>query len=146
MPGGNDRTLVDAYATGPWNCCLSYTVPDLAYLDYLSGKGLKVIHGLHNHELTPEGDAACRAAVLAHRDHPAVIGWYLFDEMPVSRIREMAARNRLVRESDPDHPTYAVFDKVASIRDYLPARTSSAPIRTRSRTSPFRWSRTMCGR
>jgi hypothetical protein len=44
-----------------------------------------------------------------HRSHPAVLGWYLNDELPPSNISEIAERNAEVKALDPDHITNSVL-------------------------------------
>ncbi len=121
---------VDAYAKGPWNCALPYVGGKWADLDYMASKSLKVIYGLHeywaNFGRTPrfkteeEASAACRRTVLSVKDHPAIIAWYSLDEMPLKFMPRMLARQRMMREIDPDHPTYAVLYQFYQIREYMP--------------------------
>lgn len=58
------------------------------------------------------------AAVERFRSHPAVLAWYLNDELPTSMRPALEDRYRLVRRLDPDHPTWAVLYQVDELRDY----------------------------
>ncbi len=125
-----ETNQVDAYAKGPWNCALPYVGGKWADLDYLASKRLKVIYGLHdywaNFGRSPrygtedEASEACRRTVLSVKDHPAVIAWYSMDEMPLKFMPRMLARQAMMREIDPDHPTYAVLYQFYQIREYMP--------------------------
>ena len=125
-----NTNMVDAYAKGPWNCALPYQGGNWSQLDFMASKGLKVIYGLHDFwanfgrepRYREEGAAqeACRERVLKVKDHPAVIGWYVLDEMPLKFMPRMLARQKMMREIDPDHPTYAVLFQFYQIREYMP--------------------------
>ena len=122
--------MVEAYVKGPWNCCLPYQSGGQKELDYLASKGLKVIYGLHDYwgqfgknpryKTEEEAQEACRNTVLKVKDHPAVIGWYVLDEMPLKFMPRMMARQKMMREIDPDHPTWGVFFQYYQIREYMP--------------------------
>ncbi|MBR2838287.1 MAG: hypothetical protein IKE55_05880 [Kiritimatiellae bacterium] len=125
-----DTNMVEAYAKGPWNCAMPYQGGKWADLDYLASKNLKVIYGLSDYwgkcgrepryMTEEEAQADCRKTVLAVKDHPALIGWYVLDEMPLSFMPRMLARQKMMREIDPDHPTYAVLFQFYQIREYMP--------------------------
>ena len=125
-----NTNMVEAYVKGPWNCCLPYTSGLQKDLDYLASKGLKVIYGLHDYwgdfgknpryKTEEEAQTACRDRVLLVKDHPAVIGWYVMDEMPLKFMPRMLARQKMMREIDPDHPTWGVFFQYYQIREYMP--------------------------
>ena len=51
-------------------------------------------------------DALATAVVMEFRGHPALLGWYLTDEAPVSMMPMVAARRALVASLDPQHITY----------------------------------------
>ena len=125
-----NTNMVNAYAKGPWNCCLPYQSGGKKELDFLASKGLKVIYGLHDYwgkvgktpryKTDDDAQAACRETVLKVKDHPAVIGWYVLDEMPLKFLPRMLARQRMMRELDPDHPTWGVFFQYYQLREYMP--------------------------
>ena len=49
-----------------------------------------------------------RAAVNTFKDHPALLGWYIGDEFPVARCKDLADRRNRLNEVDPDHVSFAV--------------------------------------
>ncbi|MBM4050450.1 MAG: hypothetical protein FJ279_35595, partial [Planctomycetes bacterium] len=110
---------------GPFNCVMNYGVnagslDDIrAYLDAAQRLGVKVIYSIKDfYEGTQyfqkrvgpfEGeDAMTRGVVEAFKGHPAVLAWYLNDELPPSYLPRLRARYQLVKELDPDHPTWIV--------------------------------------
>ena len=53
--------------------------------------------------------------------HPAFMGWYLVDEVPVNQIPGVIRTNELLHEIAPDHISYFVTDKPNTIREAMPA-------------------------
>jgi len=125
-----DTNMVNAYVKGPWNCALPYQGGNWKQLDFMASKDLKVIYGLSDfwgkfgreprYQTDEAAQEDCRKRVLAVKDHPAIIGWYVLDEMPLSFMPRMLARQKMMREIDPDHPTYAVLFQFYQIREYMP--------------------------
>ncbi len=125
-----NSNMVEAYVKGPWNCCLPYQSGGKKELDFLASKGLKVIYGMSDYwgkvgrspryKTDDEAQAACRETVLKVKDHPAIIGWYVLDEMALKFMPRMLARQRMMREIDPDHPTWGVFFQYYQLREYMP--------------------------
>jgi len=50
-------------------------------------------------------------AVNAFKGHPAILAWYLADELPWEWRNRLTDRRRLVNGLDPFHPTWAVYNK-----------------------------------
>jgi len=99
------------------------------YLDYLASKNVKIIYSIkdvyegtrwyHEPVLGWRGeDAIVRNVVSAFRDHPAVLAWYLNDELPLTMRDRLEARQRLVSQLDPHHPTWAVLYQVDDLYGY----------------------------
>lgn len=61
-----------------------------------------------------------REVVLGLKDHPALLGWYLYDEPDGQGIAPSIIRDlhEAVSEFDPDHPTWVVFDKPDAFHHY----------------------------
>ena len=59
-----------------------------------------------------------RERVRAYRDHPALLAWYLNDELPQSFMPQLNAHQRFVEEEDPDHPTWVVLYQYREVNDY----------------------------
>jgi hypothetical protein len=126
----------DRVAASPFNTIMCYgiNVGDVekvrAYLDALAARKLKIIysikdvyagtHGYYEPALGFRGeDAIVRGIVPLFRDHPALLAWYLNDELPLTMRDRLDARQRLVRQLDPNHPTWAVLYQVDEFYGYL---------------------------
>lgn len=55
------------------------------------------------------------------KDHPALLGYYITDELPPERYRELISRRNLYNRIDPFHPTTGVFFRLAELADYTAA-------------------------
>ncbi len=67
-----------------------------------------------------ESLAAVKEIVAKLGAHPALAAWYIVDEVPESLMENVADVNRMFRELDSDHPTYAVTDKPYDTRALMP--------------------------
>jgi hypothetical protein len=66
-----------------------------------------------------QGDEAIvRGVVSTFRSHPAVLAWYLNDELPLSWHDKLARNYRWLRALDPDHPGYVVLYQVGELEGY----------------------------
>jgi hypothetical protein len=109
---------------GPYQNNLPETLEERkAYMDRCAALGVKVHYGInglvgmgHNQEKAydrndPEKMALLKSEILAFRDHPALLAWYLNDE-PLGQSRPphlVEEAYDLVRELDPYHPISIVF-------------------------------------
>ena len=86
-----------------------------------------------------------REKVEAFKDHPALLAWYINDELPVRLLDRLAARRRLMEQLDPDHPTWVVLYQIDDVRQYLPTfhaiGTDPYPIPTRPVAMAGEWAR-----
>lgn len=100
-------------------------------LDTCRARGLKVIFSIKDvyagtrWEKVKFLDAAgetdvVRRVVTAVRDHPALLAWYINDELPVTMLDRLVARRREVNRLDPHHPTWAVLYQFAELPFYGP--------------------------
>jgi hypothetical protein len=123
---------LDVYCQGPFNCILPYGLPPEAKaLDPYLAKGIKVIVSVHTDYIdyvatkgtkikTREEEHAFAERYLnAMKDHPALLAWYLADELPTDKVENLRYRNEQFRNNDPDHPTLVVFDRVESPADFI---------------------------
>ncbi|HEX3000465.1 MAG TPA: hypothetical protein VHR86_09555, partial [Armatimonadota bacterium] len=132
----NYQEHLDRLAGSPFNTIMCYginngTIADVrAYLDALAQRNLKIIYSIKDvypeitwykdEQLGFQGeDAIVNGVVSTFRDHPAVLGWYLNDELPLSMRERLEARYRQVRNLDPNHPTWAVLYQVDELAGYL---------------------------
>jgi hypothetical protein len=118
------------YTNGPFNCLMPYKRPDEKKLDICHAAGVKVIYpisGFFNEigmAKTPQKAEAVKARYIRnyirrYRRHPAVMAWYLADEVPSKHEPVLAEKRSTVHEIDPDHPTWIVLDKPADVRPLI---------------------------
>lgn len=136
-PGAADyASHLDRVAQSGFNTIMCYGISAggidkvRTYLDALAARNLKLIYSIkdvyagtkyyHEPVLGFRGDdAIVRGVVSAFRNHPALLAWYLNDEMPLSMRDRLDARHSLVRSLDPDHPTWSVLYQVDEFAGYL---------------------------
>ena len=127
-----DITAADLaiYTNGaPFNCLMPYRRPDVAKMDLCVAAGVKVIFPIAgwyadfagtNKQKAAKIDAKyVRGTVEKLRSHPAILAWYLADELIVPYARQLEDRNRMCREVDPDHPTWICQNTTASVRPFV---------------------------
>ncbi|MBR3222971.1 MAG: hypothetical protein IKF72_12180 [Kiritimatiellae bacterium] len=123
---------IDHFAKGPFNCCMPYSPPTKAEMDYANAKGLKVIYDIHacyvglqwatDRGITNDASEVefVSRRVREFRDHPALLAWYINDELGLDWIKRLAAHRDLCERLDPDHPTWVAHYMVEDIRGHLP--------------------------
>jgi len=132
-------------AASPFNCCMPYNSTGLkldpsvpgtvetirGVLDGCNAKGLKIIFSIKDifagtkWETLEFGgargeDAVVEKLVTAFRGHPALLAWYVNDELPTTMLDRLVARRRLVNRLDPWHPTWAVLYQYEELPAYGP--------------------------
>lgn len=122
--------VVSAYSKGPFNCVLPYHSPNLKQLDNCEAHGIKVIYAVNKTyagwRSAPKGVKTeedeirwIEGRMAFAKDHPAMLAWYLADELAVSYVPRLAKRRAWLAEVDPDHPTYACYCRFDQMREYL---------------------------
>jgi len=125
----NEQEL-KTYAQSKFNCLMPYMSPDRQQMDMAEKCGLKVIYSMKGwyfgshycpKSIRSQADeeAMVRRRVREMRSHPALLAWYLNDELPQSFLPQLEAHQRWVVEEDPNHPTWAVLYQYKEIADYL---------------------------
>lgn len=149
--------LVELYAKSPFNCLMPYNAPNSRDLmDLCAEKGLKVIYSVKDiysdTRWAPEGiktlddeERYIMDRVARFKDHPALLAWYLNDELPLTMLPRLTARRDLMERLDPDHPGWVVLYQYTQIRDYLPSfdviGTDPYPIPDKSAATASEWTR-----
>ena len=136
-PADSDfRQHIDRIAASPFNTIMCYginagSISDVRrYLDFLASRDVKLIYSLKDMYAGTtwfEGsmlgfrgeDNIVRGVVQTFRDHPAILAWYLNDELPLLMRDRLEARQRLVHELDPNHPTWSVINELSDLPGYL---------------------------
>jgi hypothetical protein len=123
------------YADSPMNCLMPYAAPTQEQTDLAQQYRLKVIYTVkdiyHGSAWCPEDVKTVEdertymeARAAAYRDHPALLAWYLNDELPLEYVDALEAHQAWMEELDPNHPTWVVLYQVDQVRQY--ARTFDA--------------------
>lgn len=144
------------YAGGPFNCLMPYGSPTPEQMDLCAQYGLKVIYSIKDFwvgtkaefvSIKTEADEVVeiKRRVDWFRNHPAMLAWYVNDETPVSMMDRLVARQRLMEELDPDHPTWAVLCRINEVSDYMQAcdviGTDPYPIPDKPAGTALTWAR-----
>lgn len=115
---------IDQISNAGFNCLLPYAAVNVKTLDYIHSKDLKVVYCLQNKipgPKHPEKKPAFDKAINELKQHPAIMAWYINDEIPLSRLPELIDRRQLFEAADPSRPTLTVLCQSNEIRYYLPS-------------------------
>lgn len=127
--GINEKDL-DIYARSKFNCLMPYGSPTREQMDQAERHGLKVIYSIKDWyagvqscpawlKAVSDEEPKVRQRVRRFRGHPALLAWYLNDELSQKYLPRLAAHQRWVTEEDPDHPTWIVLYQVREVGAYL---------------------------
>jgi len=147
---------VELYAKSPFNCLMPYNGASREMLDLLDAKGLKIIYSVkdlyHGTTHSPkelqsvEDERQAIEKVVAEKgDHPAIMAWYINDELPQTMLPQLTAHRDWMEELDPGRPTWVVLYQVNQVRHYLPTfdviGTDPYPIPSRPASMALDWTR-----
>jgi len=118
------------YAQSKFNCLMPYGSPTNEQMDLAAEHGLKVIYSIKDWysgsshcptfiRTEADEEPQVRARVRQFREHPALLAWYLNDELPQQYLPQLEAHQRWVAEEDRDHPTWAVLYQFREVGAYL---------------------------
>ena len=85
------------------------------FLDNADKDGFKVIPCLHTELLKdvdstkPETYARIKKMVTAHKDHPALLGWKMGDELEGEAVKDVLESAKVIHKLDPDRQVWQVF-------------------------------------
>lgn len=128
--GGVKEDDLATFADSRFNCLMAYGSPTAQQMDVIHRHGLKVIYSIKDFyagsrwcpgfiKSEADEEPAVRQRVRMARDHPALLAWYLNDELPLSYVPRLEAHQRWVAEEDPDHPTWVVLYQYNQVAEYL---------------------------
>ena len=158
--GGIKHEELDAYADSAFNCLMPYSSPTMEQMNLARDHGLKVIYSVKDTyfgteasqgEFHSEDDELpfVKAKIEAFRDHPALLAWYINDELPLEMLERLARHRQWNEDLDPGHPAWVVLYQVDQIRDYLPSYdvigTDPYPIPDRAPSMAGEWTRKTVG-
>ena len=107
----NEKDL-KIFSDSRFNCMMPYGTPTREEMDLADRHGIKVLYSIkdwyYGHHGCPksiksieEEEPAVRKRVREMKDHPALLAWYLNDELPLRFMPQLDAHQRLVEEEDP---------------------------------------------
>lgn len=147
---------LETYSKSPFNCLMPYGSPTTNQMDACHARGLKVIYSIKDFysgtRWAPTGMktaadefAEIKKRTALFRNHPALIAWYINDEMPLAMVERLAARQRLMEELDPDHPTWVVLYQYDQVRSYISTfdviGTDPYPVPEKPAGTALQWTR-----
>lgn len=151
--GKNGR---ETYVKGPFNCVMPYAAPDAEGMDFYQTNGVMVIYSLKdiyfgtprapkNVKNAADERNVVRDRVSRFKEHPALLAWYLNDELSIAMRDRLTARRNLLEELDPGHPTWSVVYQIESLREYMPTfdiiGTDPYPVPRRPLSMVMDWTR-----
>jgi hypothetical protein len=112
-----------------FNCIMPYGTPNRAQMDLAEKYGLRVIYSIKDwyagshycpRSIRTQADEEplVRRRVREMRGHPALLAWYLNDELSQTFLPQLEAHQRWVAEEDPGHPTWAVLYQYREVAAY----------------------------
>lgn len=133
--GFNSLMIYNSTSMGFSNTPRSYKRA-MEVFDFCKENDLKIVFAIKNmyagagrHAITSlyedKGpDKIVRRIVSLFKDHPALLAWYICDELPNQMIPELTERRQLLNKLDPNHPAWtlcALGYTTESLRIYGPA-------------------------
>ena len=124
----NEKEL-GLYADSAFNCLMPYGMPSREQMDAAERRGLKVIYSVKDvyagssycpKEVRRQEDerAFIAAKTAAFRRHPALLAWYLNDELSLEYMPRLEAHQEWLEQLDPGHPTWIVLYQVGQLDLY----------------------------
>lgn len=127
---------LDTLARSPFNCLMNYGVTGGSledihkYLDAVGERKLKILFSIKD---VYEGidyysqqvdrfkgeKEIVEGLVNEFKGHPALLAWYINDELPPSYIPRLEKRQQDMMRLDPDHPTWVVLYQINDLKQYL---------------------------
>ena len=125
-----DDDTIACLKKGAFNCVMAYSPPTEKEMDAAHRAGIKVIYSVKDAYF---GTRACTGAITdpesevkwikdrvkRFRGHPALLAWYINDELGVELRNRLVARRDLMAELDPGHPTWVALYQVEDLPFYL---------------------------
>jgi len=120
---------IATYTNGPFNCIMPYRFTDEAKLDICASAGVRVIYPVNESyeamdKASPEqrktlGEKTVYSKVRRFKDHPAILAWYLADEIREPYSYLLTERNNAIHGLDADHPTWIVIYETDHVRAFV---------------------------
>lgn len=150
------KNMREEYVKGPFNCVMPYSMPDKNAMDFYHTNGVKVIYTLKDiyygishapkHIKTAADELKfITKKVKMFKNHPAMLAWYLNDELSIAMKKRLTERRNLLETLDPHHPTWIVVYQIENLREYTPTfdviGTDPYPVPNESLSMVTDWTR-----
>ena len=130
VPGGKDGKQLDWYTNGPFNCVIHYTMWGKKELDFCHSIGLKALNPI-NRDIRAclwgraskpytkdEAERELIRRVREVKNHPALLGWYIGDELDAASVPYQQDLYKIMKAADEQHPIYGVQDRTYDLRPF----------------------------
>lgn len=118
------------YADSKFNCLMPYGSPNEEQMDLAHRHGMKVIYSVKDFYagsghapgfIKSEADEKPNVLDRVERfsDHPALLAWYLNDELSQSFMPRLEAHQQWIDRADPNHPTWVVLYQFREVGAYI---------------------------
>ena len=124
------KDKMDVYTNGPFNCVVHYEMMDRQRLDFCAKHGLMTMNAFDRqlvscltsrdgNKYTPEAAKEMLSKRIREvKDHPALLAWYIGDELPATLVPRQRMLYDLAKLADDQHPVYGVQDRWTDLRDF----------------------------
>ncbi len=125
-----DKDILKPYIGTKFNCLMPYNPPtDPALYDYMHENNLKVFYSIkdavssrkHDAKATEAKQASGIARLEKWKHHPAIVAWYINDELSKEFVNDAITYRRKCEEHDPSRPTWTVLCAPSEFRTFVPA-------------------------
>jgi hypothetical protein len=121
---------MDMFADSGFNTLMPYNAPTLAEMDSLHAHEISVFFSLKDYfagttyapsgiEVIEDERGAIRETVKKFRRHPALLGWYTNDELPIDYAERSKLHEKWIKQVDRYHPTWSVIWRIEDTPYFL---------------------------
>lgn len=104
----------------PFNCAIHYEMMTKERLDFCEKVGILTFSSF-DRKLFDDDRGKLARHIESVRRHPALLGWYLGDEVEAVKAPYQKEVYDFFRGKDPDHPCYIVQDRTYDLREFADA-------------------------
>ena len=113
----NEKQL-GMFTNSPFNCAIHYEMMSKERLDFCQCAGIKTFSSF-DRKLWENNRDKLSAHIESVRRHPALLGWYLGDEVEAVKAPVQREMYDYFSSKDPDHPCYIVQDRTYDLREFV---------------------------
>jgi hypothetical protein len=105
----------------PFNCVMSYDALSTDQMDEMNQTDIKVIYSVKDYynriwycptsiKSVEDELPVLNQKVQQFRNHPALLAWYINDELGPDSLSQIRAHHELIAREDPNHPTWNLYN------------------------------------